>query len=94
MNKILINGEEVIFGPVKQVCREGHYTFMEGREHYHVHKQRWDLPNLELHGYVFIDNRSVDEIKERIQREVTFDLEQREKRKLGIPTTKYSDCCR
>jgi hypothetical protein len=55
--------------------------------------QRWNIPDLELSGSVNVEN-SLTDIRDAIQREVNFDLENREKRKLGLPTWSYPSCCK
>ena len=83
MDEMLINGEKVIFGIVKEKCRCW-YGAVSGSRHYrHVKIQRWDLPILELHGFVDSE-QPITEIKKEIQKEVNYDLEQRRKRELGI----------
>ena len=88
---MIINGEEVVFGSIKRECRTG--ARWENYCHYHVRMQRWDLPVLKLYGFVNTDN-TLTNIQDSIQREVNFDLENRRKEKLGLPTHSYPSCCR
>ena len=46
-------------------------------------QQRWDIPSLELHGYID-PTESMPSIRNGIEREVAYDLGEREKRELGI----------
>jgi hypothetical protein len=86
-----INGKEVVFGSIKRECRDG--ARWQDYAHYHVRMQRWNIPDLELSGSVNVEN-SLTDIRDAIQREVNFDLENREKRKLGLPTWSYPSCCK
>lgn len=83
---IQINGHDVIFGESKHHSWIGGSYY--GSQRYCETKQRWDIPSLQLHGYVITafdhNKNSSDWIIKRIQEEVDYDLDQRKKRSLGI----------
>jgi hypothetical protein len=89
-----INKHKVLFGKSKSYCKTA--PRWEDYVHYHIIKQRWDIPSLDLYGYVIVkdgcDDRSLDEIEQDIQNEVNYDLEQRIKREAGILTSKSPNC--
>lgn len=83
-----VQGEEVVF---LEACKhnDSYYDSFMGETVYTMgKKQKWRVPELKLFGWVVTETekgiRSVEKIRQDIQTEVTFDLEQRHKRELGI----------
>lgn len=86
--KLLVKGHEVHFGESK-INHLVRYDYGGDRDCYHRKVQKWTIPTLDLYGWVDIEDdrwgkASLASIKRDIEREVTYDLEQREKRRLGI----------
>lgn len=77
-----VHGKNVIFGHTHCYSFDTDYGYVHGKE------QHWEIPALQLQGWVriFHDGNpiSLTSIKMDIESEVRFDLEQREKRKHGI----------
>lgn len=78
-----IKGHDVVF---LETCWHDFYTEC-GIEH--EQRQKWRIPKLQLYGYIVTETTwggkpSLAEVKATIQREAKYDLDQREKRKLGI----------
>lgn len=94
MEKLQINGHEVVFTEREKHCWTGS-SYYGGAVHHCDIRQWWRIPTLELKGYVKVietgRSKTLNEIQETIQQEVDFDLEQRKKKELGLPTNRYSD---
>lgn len=88
MDSLKINGEDVVFLEVCQHNDSYYDTFMCETVYTFEKKQKWRIPTLKLFGWVITETErgvcSLDNIRMNIQTEVTFDLGERQKRKLGI----------